>query len=123
MDALDDPVAKWVVMIFLLTSLVIGAVYVAKMFRDLAIGGGDLTSSAINDISDFEKSYAEGKISFEEYQKLKKTVPKYVVSDLGLANKPKSDDASHEKGDLDSTDFQEIPSEPDDQHSEKQDGN
>lgn len=98
-DAWDDPVAKWVIMIFMLTCLILGAVYVAKLFRDLAVEGGKISSSAIADISDFEKSYAEGKISFEEYQKLKRAVPKYVVSEFGADGQNESSQAILSKKD------------------------
>jgi tape measure domain-containing protein len=83
-DAMNDPVAKWVVIIFLLVSLILFAIYVAKWFRDLAVSSNDFTASISDNLSEFEKLFAEGKISSDEYQRLKKAVPKQLAEGLGL---------------------------------------
>jgi hypothetical protein len=83
LDAMNDPVAKWVVIIFLLISLILSAIYVAKWFRDLAIGGQDFASSISHNLAEIEKLYAERKISTEEYQRLKKVVPQQLVAKMG----------------------------------------
>ncbi len=72
LDAMQDPATRWIVAIFVLISVILVAVYVAKWFRDLAIGGG---LESVSHLSEFERLHAEGKLNADEYQRLKKTIP------------------------------------------------
>lgn len=72
LDAMQDPATRWIVAIFVLITVILVAVYVAKWFRDLAIGGG---LESVSHLSEFERLHAEGKLNADEYQRLKKTIP------------------------------------------------
>jgi len=66
------PGANWVVAIFLLLSLLLVAIYVAKSFRDLATGRNEIDTSS--HFADFEKLRSEGKLDEEEYKRLKEAL-------------------------------------------------
>jgi hypothetical protein len=92
-DALSDPVANWVVMIFLLICSILIAVYVVGWFRNLALGRDQ---EPLNPLAEIERLKGEGKIDFVEYQKLKKSAAQ-TLSDTLLTSKDKANRSELEK--------------------------
>ena len=88
---MDIPEARWILWITLLVVFVLVAVYVAKMFRDMAIGGSGGNNATM--LSDFEQLRNEGKLDDDEYQKLKTTIREQTISDstTGSETKPESE--------------------------------
>ena len=71
-DTMTIPEARWVIWVTILVILLVVAIFFAKMFRDMAFGGGGEPSARM--LSDFEELRDQGKIDDEEFTKLKQTI-------------------------------------------------
>lgn len=95
-EALDDPIGKWIIWLTLLLILIVIAVYITKWFRDLAVGG---SNEGLGQWSEFERLFAEGKLSQWEYRRLKSTVPKRMADEMlnhSASGQPSETDPSTE---------------------------
>ena len=68
---MEIPEARWIVWGTILVVLVLIAFYVAKKFRDMAVGGDAGSAEFLPDI---DKMRLEGKLDDAEYQKLKSSM-------------------------------------------------
>lgn len=93
--------ARWIVAAFGLITCVLVAFYFVKLFRDMAYGGG---VSSAGELPDFERMRREGKLNDEEYQRLKKTIPKHVLPGSPISSE--SNDV--QSVDTNSPDFREL---------------
>ena len=78
-DVMEIPSARWVIWIAVLVIAVLVAIYVAKIFRDMAFGRESNESS--NFISEFERLKNEGKLEDHEFAKVKSKISADLVSD------------------------------------------
>ena len=83
LETMEMQEARWIVAI---TGLVVGvsvAFYFVKLFRDMAIGGGEDPTSYI---SEFQRLRDEGKLDDEEYARLSQAIPKPTPVKVANAN-------------------------------------
>jgi len=71
-NVMTIPGARWIIYPCILLVLVLVAYYIAQLFRNLAIGGGNSTD---DHLGSFRKMRDEGMIAPEEYKKLAGLVP------------------------------------------------
>lgn len=93
--------ARWIVAALGLITCVLVAYYFVKLFRDMAYGGG---IDAASDLPDFERLRREGKLNDEEYNRLKKSIPKNVLPGTPIPGKS----IDVKKDDTDLPDFREL---------------
>ena len=91
--------ARWIVAIAGLVVCVATAYYIAKLFRDMALGKTESPSSYI---SDFQRLREEGKLDDEEYEQLTKAIPT-DKSPVGMSKDLQK--AIKEEGNNESPDF------------------
>lgn len=77
--------ARWIVAAFGLITCILIAVYVVKLFRDMALGSG---SDSVNAVPDIERLRQEGKLNQEEYNRLKKAIPKNLIPGTSVPSLP-----------------------------------
>lgn len=70
-EVMDIPEARWIVWGTLLLTLIIVAVYIAKKFRDMALGGGLGSSELLPDADQLRNT---GLLNEDEYKKIKTTI-------------------------------------------------
>ncbi len=78
-DALEIKEARWIVAFFGLVTCILVGVYVVKKFRDMALGGGTET---ISHLTEFQRLHEAGKLNQDEYDRLKKTIPKNITASV-----------------------------------------
>ncbi len=96
-NALNDPIGKWITWLTLLLIMIVIAIYVAKFFRDLAVGE---SNDGLGQWSEFQRLHAEGKLSPWEYQRLKATVPKRLADQMlskPTGNESAGDDPANQR--------------------------
>lgn len=74
-DTLEIPGARWILVFSGLLICVVIAVYVVKIFRDMALGKAN---DPVSHISDFQKLRDEGMVDEEEYTRLAKSIPRNI---------------------------------------------
>lgn len=74
---MEIPGARWIVAGFGLITCILIAVYVVKAFRDMALGNNADTPSYLEE---FQRLRDEGKLNSEEYDRLKKLIPKKIIT-------------------------------------------
>ncbi|MFT5302331.1 MAG: hypothetical protein ACI87E_003788 [Mariniblastus sp.] len=77
--------ARWIVAITGLIVCVAVAYYVAKLFRDMALGNKDRPT---NYISDFQRLREEGKLNDDEYSRLARAIPSDALGDQSTTADP-----------------------------------
>ncbi len=76
---MEIPGARWIVAGFGLITCILIAVYVVKAFRDMALGNSKPTTSYLDE---FQRLRDEGKLDNDEYERLKKSIPKTLIPDI-----------------------------------------
>lgn len=97
--------ARWIVAAFGLVTCVLVAIYFVKLFRDMALGSGN---DPLGELPDFERLRQEGKLNQEEYNRLKKSIPKNLLPGTPVPSGPIDADPTTKS----SPDFRELK-EPD----------
>jgi len=82
------PGAPWIIWTSVLVSLVLIAVYVVGLFRNLAIGEGDADEN--DHLSEFRKLRDQGLIDDEEYKRLTSVVPLPLPDATAAGSAPSS---------------------------------
>lgn len=90
-EMMQIPEARWIVLGTLLLFVLMIAIYVSFLFRDMALGKSDEGSTEI--LSDFRRMRDDGYLEEEEYTKLKSQMPEFKQAESQVQDKSEVSDA------------------------------